>query len=195
MILSEALGFVAGAIGISSSLPQVLRIIKLRSSQGISLTTQLLMYGYSSVWLGYGISTASPSQIITNGLATLFSLIILVLMLAKTPRNYLMLATLPLVVIFVALNVPTIVLAPILLFSAATALTQVIKSYKSRKADTHSAVSIHMLVMSEIASVLWLGYAIIGHRAIVEVTSIISIILTATILGLEANEGKRISTA
>ena len=56
MLLAESLGFVAGAFVTCSLIPQIIRVLQLKSAREISLLfTTLLLVGVI-IWLAYGIS-------------------------------------------------------------------------------------------------------------------------------------------
>jgi len=68
--LGEWLGFVAGALVTCSLVPQLIRVIKLKSAREISLLfTTLLLLGIIT-WLAYGISLRLPPVIIWNAIGT-----------------------------------------------------------------------------------------------------------------------------
>ena len=195
MNISESLGFLAGTIGIGSSLPQIIKIRKTRKVEGLSKTTWLLAFFFSSIWLGYGLSINSPSQEVTNGFSTLFAAIVLYYLFFDNKKVLWFLPFIFIFVILLALNVPSKEMAPLLLLSAGTNITQAVKSYKSNKYNRYSAVSIHMLALSLVASTLWVGYAIVGHKDIVIVTSGWSVLVTAFILTVELKRNKTIQTS
>jgi len=55
LIPGEWLGYVAGGLTTASFLPQVMRVIKIRSAHEISLFFNLLFLIGAAVWLAYGI--------------------------------------------------------------------------------------------------------------------------------------------
>ena len=192
MNVSEGLGFLAGTIGIGSSLPQIIKIRRTKKIDGLSKTTWILAYLFSSIWLGYGLSIHSPSQEVTNGFSTLFAAIVLYYLFQDNRKVLFLLPIVFALVILLALNVSSKDMAPLLFLSVGTNVTQAIKSYKSNKYNRYSAVSIHMLILSLIASTLWVGYAIVGHRGIVIITSGWSVLVTALILIFELKRNKSI---
>ena len=73
MILSESLGFVAGALVTCSLIPQLIRVFKLKSAREIStLFTTLLLLGIF-LWLAYGILLGLAPLIIWNAIGALFA--------------------------------------------------------------------------------------------------------------------------
>jgi uncharacterized protein with PQ loop repeat len=70
-------GTVAGALGISTSWPQVWRLWVRRHHAGLSLPANILGALYAIAWLLYGISCRSAVQVITNAFGIVGSLAIL----------------------------------------------------------------------------------------------------------------------
>jgi MtN3 and saliva related transmembrane protein len=72
LIMSEALGLVAGALVTCSLIPQLIRVFKLKSAREISiLFTTLLLLGLF-LWLAYGILLVLTPVIIWNAIGALF---------------------------------------------------------------------------------------------------------------------------
>ncbi|MGD0474619.1 MAG: SemiSWEET transporter [Candidatus Velthaea sp.] len=68
------LGLVAGAFTTTSSLPQILYILKTRSMKDISLVTLCMFASGVSLWLSYGIIIHALPVILWNSLSlTLYS--------------------------------------------------------------------------------------------------------------------------
>jgi len=71
LVLTESLGLVAGALTTLSIIPQIIRVLKLRSAREISvLFTTSLLLGVSC-WLAYGILLDLAPLIIWNAIAAL----------------------------------------------------------------------------------------------------------------------------
>ncbi|MBU0777974.1 hypothetical protein KKF82_06930 [Patescibacteria group bacterium] len=70
----ELLGFLAGALVAIAFLPQVWRLLKLRSAREISLPFTLLLILGVSLWLTYGILSNLPPVTLWN--AVMLALII-----------------------------------------------------------------------------------------------------------------------
>jgi uncharacterized protein with PQ loop repeat len=128
-MISEMMGFIGGTLGILSSLPQTLRIRKLGHAIGVSLPTWLTMYAAACSWLGYGIATHSPSQWVTNALATILIITVLFAILTNRPRTYAILLAVPAVFLTFALLIPSGILSTVLLVFSATRVPQIIKSW------------------------------------------------------------------
>ncbi|MFC2024350.1 SemiSWEET family sugar transporter [Chloroflexota bacterium] len=69
MVITESVGFVAGALATCSVIPQVVRVFKLRSAHEISLVfTILLMLGLI-FWLVYGIRLELTPVVVWNSIS------------------------------------------------------------------------------------------------------------------------------
>jgi MtN3 and saliva related transmembrane protein len=77
----ENIGFVAAFCTTAAFVPQLLRVLKLRSARDISLGTFLLFSIGVALWLLYGISIRSKPVIASNLVTLMLSLSILVLKL------------------------------------------------------------------------------------------------------------------
>jgi MtN3 and saliva related transmembrane protein len=75
----EGIGFAAAFLTTAAFIPQLLRVLKLRSAREISLGT-FLMYSLGVfLWLVYGIYTGSKPVIASNATALVLSVAILTL--------------------------------------------------------------------------------------------------------------------
>jgi len=77
----ENIGFVAAFCTTAAFVPQLLRVLKLRSAREISLGTFLLFSVGVTLWLLYGLSIGSKPVIASNGVTLGLSLSILYLKL------------------------------------------------------------------------------------------------------------------
>jgi len=77
----ENIGFVAAFCTTAAFVPQLLRVLKLRSARDISLGTFLLFSVGVTLWLLYGLSIGSKPVIASNGVTLGLSLSILYLKL------------------------------------------------------------------------------------------------------------------
>lgn len=73
------LGLIAGAMTTGSIIPQVLKIIRSKSSRDISTMFFLFMSGGMLLWLAYGIFRADMVIVIWNSISLSLSLAILAL--------------------------------------------------------------------------------------------------------------------
>lgn len=77
MSLTEAIGFVAGALATFSMVPQIIRVFKLKSAHEISmLFTSLLLLGILN-WLAYGFILGLTPVIVWNAIGAVLAALLL----------------------------------------------------------------------------------------------------------------------
>lgn len=64
---AQIAGAAAALASITSSSTQTVRMLRVRTAEGISPTTWILLTVSSLAWFAYGVSVRSPQQIIANG--------------------------------------------------------------------------------------------------------------------------------
>jgi MtN3 and saliva related transmembrane protein len=82
----QDLGFMAAFCTTAAFIPQLMRVLRLRSAREISLPTFLLFSIGVFLWLLYGIYTGSKPVIASNGVTLVLSVSILVLKLRYDRR-------------------------------------------------------------------------------------------------------------
>jgi len=82
----QDLGFAAAFCTTAAFVPQLVRVLKLRSAREISLPTFLLFSAGVFLWLLYGIYTGSRPVIASNAVTLILSVSILVLKLRYDRR-------------------------------------------------------------------------------------------------------------
>ncbi len=75
----QVLGYVAGAFVVCASLPQIIKIIKSKRTDDISLPMYITLNIGVFLWIVYGVFTNQPAIIIPNVVFQFFNLIILAL--------------------------------------------------------------------------------------------------------------------
>lgn len=190
----ELLGFVAGAIGIFISLPQLVRVIRLKSDVGVSFWTWLIITWLNVGWIGYGIRFDSPSQIYTNAIAAAITGPLTYLLLRHRIGSFraggLVVSTW-LVAFAACFLAPEPVPSILLLCGLSSRLPQVIASYHSWRLGRVTAVSNRSFVIAIIASVLWVIYAILANLWTIAAFSGSVIILSALVLVFEAGARRK----
>jgi MtN3 and saliva related transmembrane protein len=84
----ELVGFVAAFCTTAAFVPQLLRVMKLKSAREISLGTFLLFSVGVALWLFYGIYTGSKPVIASNVVTLVLSVSILLLKLRYDRRRF-----------------------------------------------------------------------------------------------------------
>jgi MtN3 and saliva related transmembrane protein len=75
--LAEALGLVAGFLVSLGLVPQIVRVLKLRDAQQISLPFNILSLGGTLLWLSYGILLGLLAVVFWNGVNCVLYMILL----------------------------------------------------------------------------------------------------------------------
>lgn len=75
----QILGLFAGAFVILGSLPQILKIIRTKSTKDISLPMYVLQNVGIAIWIVFGVLTHSLAVVVTNVIYFVFTLTILYL--------------------------------------------------------------------------------------------------------------------
>tara|TARA_R110001606_G_scaffold153870_2_gene295353 strand:+ start:180 stop:488 length:309 start_codon:yes stop_codon:yes gene_type:complete len=77
--VAEYIGFLAAILTTASFVPQAVKILRTRQTDGISLTMYAMFTLGVAVWLAYGIMLASPSIIAANFVTLCLASTILIL--------------------------------------------------------------------------------------------------------------------
>ena len=77
----EILGLIAGFLTAFSSMPQTVKIIRLRKAESVSALTYFMLIGSYALWLTYGVIENSISIVFWNVIALLLGSTVLFLKL------------------------------------------------------------------------------------------------------------------
>ena len=83
----EIIGMSAAILTTIAFIPQVLKVIKLKKTGGLSLSTYIIFTIGVALWLVYGFYKNSISMILGNGITLILSLIILVYIVREKKSN------------------------------------------------------------------------------------------------------------
>ncbi len=86
-LITNGVGYMAAAVGISLMLPQVIKSIKTKKVDDLSLATVVLYVLNCLLWLIYGILLVAPPMILVNGVSLVISIVQLVLKLHYGTRG------------------------------------------------------------------------------------------------------------
>lgn len=75
----QILGFVAGIFTAISLIPQIVKIVKVKKAQDISLTYLLILLFGIALWITYGIMRKDGPVIMTNVLSAIINIITIIL--------------------------------------------------------------------------------------------------------------------
>ena len=83
----EIIGYVAAVLTTSSFLPQVIKVWKSKSSEGVSVTMYMVMLTGVILWGIYGFYIGSRSVLLANFVAGLLQLMILIIVFRNKRKN------------------------------------------------------------------------------------------------------------
>lgn len=81
MVIVEIIGYLAAAVGTSLMLPQVIKSLKTKRMEDVSLVMLVLYFFNCILWLAYGALISAWPVIISNFIALIISIIQLFLKL------------------------------------------------------------------------------------------------------------------
>lgn len=186
----EILGFISGFIGLSVSIPQIVKIIKSKSSSGVNLTMWVFMMVSYSSWFAYGLRVNSTSQIFTNILA--LSLASILVFLIAYRKNFSKLLSAIMILSLVVLSAVLITLLPynimsfILIAFGFTRIFQIRESFINFKNKVRTSVSLATHYMIILASVGWTIYGLVAGLWVNVVSSIMLILFSLAIVLFES---------
>lgn len=194
----EFIGLTAGAIGLSLSVPQLLRIRATGHTNGVSFPTWATFYLVYASWAAYGIRYGMPSQIITNVLAfTLATPLVIQLFRDRAPTLPAPVrwgtAALAATAAFLFTSTAPATLVDITLTSLCLVrLPQVITSWKNRNNPEPSNVSLATWTLSIISGLLWLTYALVlAIQPVLYITNGLNLFFSVAVLALELRRSRR----
>jgi uncharacterized protein with PQ loop repeat len=193
-VAADAFGWVAGALGIATGWPQVVRLWVGRRHEGLSLTANVLGVLYATAWLLYGVANHSTVQVVTNilGVAGLVAILAGHLVLTRPQlREWLPLLVLGLAVLAGAFTLgarPLGITASVATISGVA--PQVVVLARGRRAGNLDAAGVSRIRwrLSCLANLLWVSYGLIVGDPVIILNSAVIAALGAAIVVL-AGEG------
>nr|WP_255698059.1 PQ-loop domain-containing transporter [Tessaracoccus sp. ZS01] len=156
----EVFGWFAAALGVSSSIPQLVRILRSGTSAGVSLTLWQLVTGSTAAWAVHGFLSQSPQMQVPNVLLTVASLAIVVFVLRDRGEPVARHLVLP-VVAALALSGLNLWLGPVF-FGFAVLVPQLVGQFAQLRelltAPHVEGVSGSYLVLMLLVQAMWFGF-------------------------------------
>lgn len=183
----ETIGIISGVLGLSIAIPQLWRIMRTKTYQGVSISTWLITLASFTLWFAYAVRFNSPSQAIANGIALTLTTILTHMLLKQHLKILPTILTMIVLVTACYLigyytneTIMTIILLTIVITSR---IPQIIASRNNYITQTPTAVSKMTYTLTILSSVGWITYGIltglwqnIASSAIAIITSIIVIL-------------------
>ncbi|GAA4906786.1 hypothetical protein GCM10025789_27800 [Tessaracoccus lubricantis] len=159
----EVFGWSAAALGVSSSIPQLVRILRSQTSAGVSLTLWQLVTGATAAWAVHGFLSQSPQMQAPNVLLTLASLAIVIFVLRDRRQPVARNLVLPLVAAL-ALSGLNLWLGPVF-FGFAVVVPQLVGQFAQLRelvtAPHVEGVSGSYLAILLVVQAMWFGFGVV----------------------------------
>ncbi len=194
--VADAFGWVAGAIGIATGWPQVLRLWVGRRHEGLSLTANVLGVLYATAWLLYGVANHSTVQVVTNilGVTGLAAILAGHLVLARSSlRQWLPLLVVGLVVLGLVFSLgarPLGITASIATISGVAPQVVVLARARRLGISDNAGVSRTRWRLSCVANLLWVSYGLIVGDPVIIVNSAVIAAFGAAIVIFAGERGQ-----
>lgn len=161
MTALEIFGWLCAVSSAAISLPQLVRLIKARTSAGLSLLLWQLTVSVASAWTFHGFRTNALNLIVANALMALGALGVLVLIAKGRKLSPVKAFALPigLVLVMCGLEVYAIVAFSILL-SICQLVGAFAQMFDLIRSHDITGVSVGYLVLGLVANSLWLAWAL-----------------------------------
>ncbi len=192
---AELLGFIGGGIGMFYGLPQALRIRRLGHGAGVSLPSWLLTFSVSMSWAAWGFGAHSPSALIMNIGGALVNGSVVLAIMPSARKAILYLLTITAALWFLILTLPDAIVSALLIALVFFLAPQVIKSLRSLRNGTSSAVSIRALAVALLSNIFWIAYAFATKIYLVVLTSGIAMTMILIVMTLELMAQRRMRLA
>jgi MtN3 and saliva related transmembrane protein len=178
MTTTSALGWIAGVVTLGAGLPQALRLLRTRDSDGVVIETYIAWSMMCVWWMTWGFIVRSWPIAIVNGTCLLAVGTVVVLLRPSLRQRSLLMATLPAIVIVALVSTPALAVVAScwqVVFIAPT-LRLV------RRGTDVSGVSRLTWVLLATANVGWVAYDTLIGYAPAGVISALTVLLAAVVL-------------
>lgn len=190
----EAVGLAAGLLGVVSSLPQTVKVLKDGHTVGVSVSSWVIIFCTYAAWFAFGLRIGSFSQWVTNLLAIMLASVLLYVLLkgrmVPLLRVLLMLfaAAVMMLVVFVLPDGFVGLFLGLFLFSR---VPQIMSSFKSWRLGRVTNVSLLTFGLMVVSNVLWIVYGVLFGAAVIVVMPIIALTLSGLVLVFEVLAGRK----
>ena len=190
-VIGEICGFIGGAIGIATALPQVVRIRRLGHADGLALSPWLLMLVMFAAWTAFGLRVASPSIWIANFLTFFTTALVVTAVKGNSLRTWSMILLGGIITGLLVFYGPIAVANVVMVVLTGSRLPQLIRTWFNRATAKATAVSVSSLVVSLASMSFWMAFAILTQNALVVVTTCVAIAIALSTAMIENNIAKR----
>jgi uncharacterized protein with PQ loop repeat len=189
--LGEVCGFIGGAIGIATALPQVFKIRKLGHADGLALSPWILMIIQFAAWTAFGMKVSSPSIMYANIFTFFTTALVVVAIVGNSVRNWIFIVAGGLAIGVFVLYGPGVVVDWTMICLTASRLPQLIVTWINRASVKPTAVSIPSLAVALTSMAFWMAFALLTQNSLVTTTTAVAIAITLLTALLEVNISRR----
>lgn len=164
---ADILGWIAVAVGTTIGMPQLLRLIRTRRVDGLSLTAWRSILVANIAWAAHGVRLAQVPMILTNTIG-LFSTLPILYLLAKRFRRNLAILVLPSLVVAAAMVTIDVRLGSAAYGIAAICLATFVNLGQSTqlvRARHVGGVSPLFVTLAVVNQVIWVSWGLAVHDA------------------------------
>jgi uncharacterized protein with PQ loop repeat len=190
-LLGEICGFIGGAIGVATGVPQSLRVRKLGHTDGLALSPWILMCFQFAAWTAFGLTHNALAIWFFNALTFITTALVVIAIRGNKFGTYLLLLAIAGVTGAFVFFAPEALVNVVMVALTASRVPQLIRSWINRKRTKPTAVSISSLLVSLSSMVFWLGFAFLTENSLVVVTTFVAISVTLSTGLLERHIAKR----
>jgi uncharacterized protein with PQ loop repeat len=187
----EWLAYAGSLLMTSMSLPQIARIVRDRSAEGVSLATWTIFALSGASWFSYGLLLQAPGIIVGN-VPFLATTLPVVMLLLRRQRDW----PWPAAIVAPVAGAATTVLLLLQMPSAVpgaigvacgllTTVPQLLESLQRRKEGLSSEVSLATLGLLLAGQCLWLSYGIFRPDLPILLTNVVAVTVTVSLLVVE----------
>ena len=179
-MLVVALGWIAAALAATVALPQVVKLVRNRTTAGISLTAWRLTLAANRAWTGHGVVVGHVNIWLPNLVFLLCSLVILSQLRRDRALTWATTFAPSLVLGLITLGID-LLLGPLAFAIAAglpSLIAQMLQFQELVVAPRISGVSLPFLAMNWVNQALWLSWALlVGEQSITMVASAMGVLM------------------
>lgn len=193
--IGELCGFAGGALGTVVAIPQVVRIRRIGHSEGVALLPYLLLCITFTAWFTYGLMLKSPSLVVSNVLTYIAGALVILAIRGNKPSSYAIMAGISAATAVLVLSTPDFVVKSLLVVLTFSRLPQLIVSWRNRKRESATAVSLSSLLVALTGAMLWMAYSFLTERSFFILTTSLAIGLSLATFLIEWRIAKGLKVA
>lgn len=194
-LIGEICGFIGGAIGVATGLPQSLRVRKLGHTEGLELSPWILMCISFAAWTAFGLSHNAVAIWFFNALTFVTTALVVIAIRGNRFTTYLQLAVIAAVTFAFVTYGPEALVNVVMVVLTGSRVPQLIRTWINRARVKPTAVSVSSLAVALSSMLFWMGFAVFTENPLVIVTTSVAIAVTLATAILESRIAARAQAA